>query len=58
MHILRGAYVDIRRIAFYSKFDMFGLNLTVEDLRGDIRRQSDVHVDLFERLIPLENLLT
>ena len=57
MYILRDAYVEIRRIAFDSKFDVFGLNLTVEELRGGIRRQRDVDVDLFERLIPLENLL-
>lgn len=38
-------YVEIRRIAFDSKFDVLGLNLTVELLGMNIGRKIDVNID-------------
>lgn len=35
---LTGTSVEIRRIAFDANFDVFGLNLAVEELRGYVGR--------------------
>lgn len=50
--------VEIRRVAFDAKFEVLGLNLTVELLGMNVRRKSYVNIDLVKGLIPLEHLLT
>lgn len=54
----RRAHVEIGRIALDSNLDVLRLNLTIELLRVHIWRQFYVDVDLFQSLIPLEDLLT
>lgn len=52
------ADIEIRRVAFDPNVNVLGLNLAVELLGMNVRRQLNINVNLFQGLIPFEHRLT
>lgn len=49
--------IEVRRVALDADLNVLRLNLAIELLRMNVRREVYVHVHIVQSLVPLEHLL-